>query len=194
MVIAIDRRNIYTEGLPRGGLFRLHHHARNEVYDLLPHDSFKAGDMHLIGPSFTAGASTTNRKKVQWRRHKFSIKEAYDSRDAGAAGRPEAIGLGAGSNPQAQPGQHAGADGSHSDTADGAQMEDIWGEENVKMNLKVWCEAVGDLPIYAVSKAVRWSIMGEAKEPSVAEFVRSVRQACGHHVLEHKRELMRLAG
>lgn len=99
MVIAIDRRNIYTEGLPRGGLFRLHHHARNEVYDLLPHDSFKAGDMHLIGPSFTAGASTTNRKKVQWRRHKFSIKEAYDSRDAGAAGRPEAIGLGAGSNP-----------------------------------------------------------------------------------------------
>lgn len=73
-------------------------------------------------------------------------------------------------------------------------MEDIWGEENVKMNLKVWCEAVGDLPIYAVSKAVRWSIMGEAKEPSVAEFVRSVRQACGHHVLERKRELMRLAG
>jgi membrane protein required for beta-lactamase induction len=76
----------------------------------------------------------------------------------------------------------------------GHKWRTFGGEENVKMNLKVWCEAVGDLPLYAVSKAVRWSILGEAKEPSVAEFVRSVRLACGHHVPERKRELLRLTG
>lgn len=44
-----------------------------------------------------------------------------------AAGGPQAIGMGAGANHQTQPGQHAGADGSHSNAADRAQMEDIWG-------------------------------------------------------------------
>lgn len=66
------------------------------------------------------------------------------------------------------------------------------GEENVTMNLKVWCEAVGDFPIYAVSKAVRWAVMGNKKEPSIAEFVSDVRLACGHNVLERKRLLEKL--
>jgi len=59
----------------------------------------------------------------------------------------------------------------------GHKWRTFGGEENVKMNLKIWCEAVGDFPMYAVEKAVRWSLMGEAKEPSIAEFVRSVRTA-----------------
>jgi hypothetical protein len=66
------------------------------------------------------------------------------------------------------------------------------GEENVTMNLKVWCEAVGDFPIYAVSKAVRWFVLGSKKEPSIAEFVSDVRLACGYRVMERKRLIEQL--
>jgi hypothetical protein len=54
--------------------------------------------------------------------------------------------------------------------------------------------AVGDFPLSAASKAVRWSILGEAKEPSVAKFVRTVSLTCGHRVLERKRALLSLVG
>lgn len=57
------------------------------------------------------------------------------------------------------------------------------------MNLKVWCEAVGDFPMYAVSKAVRWTVMGEKKEPSIAELVSDVKLACGYRVMERKKLL-----
>lgn len=74
----------------------------------------------------------------------------------------------------------------------GFKWRTFGGEENVSMNLKVWCEAVGDFPLYAVGKAVRWSVMGEKKEPSIAKFASDVRLACGHNVLERKRMLERL--
>lgn len=71
----------------------------------------------------------------------------------------------------------------------GFKWRTFGGEENVTMNLKVWCEAVSDFPMYAVEKAVRWNLMGSKKEPSIAELVADVRLAAGHRVLERRKAL-----
>ncbi|ANL71904.1 hypothetical protein AMC83_CH01921 [Rhizobium phaseoli] len=55
--------------------------------------------------------------------------------------------------------------------------------------VEVWGEQLGEFPLFAIRKAVRWAVRGEQKMPSLASFIADVRLAVGRQVLERQKLL-----
>jgi hypothetical protein len=70
----------------------------------------------------------------------------------------------------------------------------VYTGDQAKLTLQVaeWCHYLEDLPMYAIRKAAKWTVVGRDKLPSVAAFIADVRLAIGPGVLERCRLLARL--
>jgi hypothetical protein len=65
----------------------------------------------------------------------------------------------------------------------------VYTGDQAKLTLQVaeWCHYLEDLPMYAIRKAAKWTVVGRDKLPSVAAFIADVRLAIGTGVLERDR-------
>jgi hypothetical protein len=65
-------------------------------------------------------------------------------------------------------------------------------EGKLKLQIAVWCEQQEEFPLFAIRKAVRWSVRGCQKLPTLAAFIADVRLAIGPGVPERRKQLMLL--
>ncbi|WP_244429839.1 hypothetical protein [Rhizobium leguminosarum] len=57
------------------------------------------------------------------------------------------------------------------------------------VQVEVWGEQLGEFPLFAIRKAVRWAVRGEQKMPSLAAFIGDTKIAMGRQI-QARRKLL----
>jgi hypothetical protein len=62
-------------------------------------------------------------------------------------------------------------------------------EEQHTLEVKIWANACGEFPLWAVQKAANWWSRGARDGDQLGNFLTDVRLACGHNVLKRRQML-----
>jgi len=62
-------------------------------------------------------------------------------------------------------------------------------EGKLKAQAMVWTEELEELPLWAIRQAYKWAVRGEARLPSLAQFIADTRLAMGSRTLARQRML-----